>query len=300
MRIFGGEKMMGLMERLGMKEGEVIEHPWVNRAIENAQRKVEGHNFDIRKHLLEYDDVMNMQRKVIYKQRRDVLSRDDVNEVILDMIHDLVEDVSLNSCQEKLASEDWDWQHISEQVVATFGLPLDWDDNDKTDLTPDAFEDQLLAMVKDAYAAKEADLGEEHMRYLERIILLQMVDNHWKDHLLGMDHLRQGIGLRGYGQKNPLDEYKREGFDMFTSMIETVKIQTVSTLLRIQLASESDMEEMEARQRAKQEEQLAQSHVGGPDDKQQPTQRQGEKVGRNAACPCGSGKKYKRCCGKKQ
>ncbi len=298
LRIFGSDRIAGIMDKLGMEEDEPIEHSMISKAIENAQRKVEGHNFDIRKHLLEYDDVMNMQRKVIYKQRRDVLGRDNLKEIVVDMIHDLVEDVSLNSCQEKLPSEDWDWNHISEQVVATFGLPLDWDQTDRAGLSPDGFEEKLLAMVTDAYEAKEAELGDEHMRYLERVVLLQMVDNHWKDHLLGMDHLRQGIGLRGYGQKNPLDEYKREGFDMFTSMIETVKIQTVSTLLRIQLASESDMQEMEARQRAKQEELLAKSQTAGPDDKQQPSQRQGEKIGRNAPCPCGSGKKYKRCCGK--
>ncbi len=300
LRIFGSDRIAGIMDKLGMEEDEPIEHTMISKAIENAQRKVEGHNFDIRKHLLEYDDVMNKQRKVIYKQRRQVLSSDNVKDIILDMIHDLVEDVSLNSCQDKLPSEDWDWHHISEQVMATFGLHLDWDDKAKTGLSSDAFEDQLLTMVKSAYEAKEEELGEDHMRYLERIVLLQMVDNHWKDHLLGMDHLRQGIGLRGYGQKNPLDEYKREGFNMFNSMIETVKLQTVSTLLRIQLASESAMEEMEARQRAKHEEQLALSRAEGPSDTPLAGQRQADKVGRNVPCPCGSGKKYKRCCGKKK
>jgi preprotein translocase subunit SecA len=218
------------------------------------------------------------------------------------MIHDLVEDVSINSCQEKLPSQDWDWAHIAEQVMVTFGLQLDWDDRARTGLTPDTFEEKLLAMIMGAYQDKEKELGADHMRYLERIVLLQMVDNHWKDHLLGMDHLRQGIGLRGYGQKNPLDEYKREGFEMFNAMIDTVKLQTISTLLRIQVASQSEMEEMEARQRAKQEEQLALSRIQGPDteDKQLPNQRQGDKVGRNDPCPCGSGQKYKRCCGKQK
>ncbi len=303
LRIFGSGRIAGIMDKLGMEEDEPIEHTMISKAIENAQRKVEGHNFDIRKHLLEYDDVMNEQRKVIYKQRREMLTSDNVKEVILDMIQDLVDDISLNSCQEKLPSLDWDWRHIEEQVMATFGLPLEWDEAARTALAPDAFADQLLAMVEAAYEAKERELGPDHMRYLERVVLLQMVDNLWKDHLLGMDHLRQGIGLRGYGQKNPLDEYKREGFAMFNEMIDTVKLQTVTTLLRIQVASKSDMEEMEARQRAKAEEQLALSRLeggGADEDRQQPSQRQGEKVGRNDLCPCGSGKKYKRCCGKQK
>ncbi|MBU0681726.1 MAG: preprotein translocase subunit SecA, partial [Proteobacteria bacterium] len=302
LRIFGSDRIAGIMDKLGMEEDEPIEHSMISKAIENAQRKVEGHNFDIRKHLLEYDDVMNKQRQVIYKQRREVLASDNVQDIINDMILDLVEDVALNSCQDKLPSQDWDWVHIAEQVLVTFGLQLNWNKTSREHLSPDDFEDKLLAMIKGAYETKEKELGADHMRYLERIVLLQMVDNHWKDHLLGMDHLRQGIGLRGYGQKNPLDEYKREGFDMFNAMIETVKLQTVSTLLRIQVASPSDMEEMEARQRAKQEEQLALSRTlgGDQDDKQQPSQRLGDKIGRNDLCPCGSGNKYKRCCGKQK
>jgi preprotein translocase subunit SecA len=302
LRIFGSGRIAGIMDKLGMEEDEPIEHSMISKAIENAQRKVEGHNFDIRKHLLEYDDVMNKQRKVIYRQRREVLASDNVQEIINDMILDLVEDVALNSCQEKLTSQDWDWEHIAEQVMATFGLPLAWDKETRANLSPASFEEKLLALVTEAYAAKEQELGEGRMRYLERIVLLQMVDNHWKDHLLGMDHLRQGIGLRGYGQKNPLDEYKKEGYNMFTAMIDTVKLQTVATLLRIQVASEADVQEMEARQRARQEEQLALSRAltGGEDDKQHPTQRQGDKIGRNAPCPCGSNKKYKQCCGKQK
>ena len=299
LRIFGSDRISGIMERLGMEEDEPIEHSMISKAIENAQRKVEGHNFDIRKHLLEYDDVMNMQRKVIYKQRREVLGSDDVKEIIEDMIHDLVEDVSLNSCQDKIPSEDWEWPSIEEQVMTTFGLPLEWDTDHRVDLTPEAFEDQLLTMVKEAYAAKEQELGPEQMRFLERMVLLKMVDDRWKDHLLNMDHLRQGIGLRGYGQKNPLDEYKREGFAMFNDMIDTVKRQTVSTLLRIQLAPDNDMVELEARERARQQEQLALSRAAA-DEKQQPSQRQGDKVGRNSPCPCGSGRKHKRCCGKQK
>ncbi len=298
LRIFGSDRIAGIMDKLGMEEDEPIEHSMISKAIENAQRKVEGHNFDIRKHLLEYDDVMNLQRKVIYKQRREVLSREDVKNIIADMVQDLVDDVAHSCCDEKIPSEDWDWSYIVDRVMVVFGLTLEWSDEQKTDLGVDSFADLLAATLKEAFDTKEAELGSDHMRYLERVILLQMVDNHWKDHLLGMDHLREGIGLRGYGQKNPLDEYKKEGFNMFVEMINTVKVQTVSTLLRVQMASEAELEEMENRRRQEMEEMDIQR--SDQEEKPKPATRQGEKVGRNAPCPCGSGKKYKRCCGKRK
>ena len=298
LRIFGSDRISGIMDKLGMEEDEPIEHSMISKAIENAQRKVEGHNFDIRKHLLEYDDVMNMQRKVIYKQRREVLASDDVQAIISDMAQDLVEDLAQACCDEKIPSEDWDWNYINELVMGTFGLGLDWNDEQKHDIGLDGFSEQLLATVAAALQNKEQELGSEHMRHLERVILLQMVDNHWKDHLLGMDHLREGIGLRGYGQKNPLDEYKKEAFSMFGEMINTVKVQTISTLLKVQLASEAELEELEARRRQEMEEMDIQR--SDEPEKNNPARRQGAKVGRNAPCPCGSGKKYKRCCGKKK
>ncbi len=298
LRIFGSDRISGIMDRLGMEEDEPIEHTMISKAIENAQRKVEGHNFDIRKHLLEYDDVMNMQRKVIYKQRRLVLASDDVSEIIDDMIQDLVEDISPACCDPKMQSLDWDWDYIGDLVTSSFGLPLDWTDDEKDDLGPDDFEDQLLKMVRDAYTAKTAAVGTAQMRHLERMILLKMVDDHWKDHLLGMDHLREGIGLRGYGQKNPLDEYKKEGFAMFEEMIGVVKTQTISTLMRIQVASPEEIAEMERQERAKREEMLKNITDGPAGAGSQAANA--NKVGRNALCPCKSGKKYKRCCGAKQ
>ncbi|MEN8141107.1 MAG: preprotein translocase subunit SecA [Thermodesulfobacteriota bacterium] len=300
LRIFGSDRISGIMERLGMEEDEPIEHSMISKAIENAQRKVEGHNFDIRKHLLEYDDVMNMQRQVIYKQRREVLASDDVQGIINDMVADLGDDLGPVCCDEKIPSEEWDWDYIGEELKGAFGLEIVWPEAERQDVDMAAFSEGSAARVMAAMAAKEADLGVEHMRYLERIILLQMVDNHWKDHLLNMDHLREGIGLRGYGQKNPLDEYKKEGFKMFVEMINTVKIKTVSTLLNVQLASEDEISEMEARRRQEAEEMETQRSDEAQEEKKKPNRRPNDKVGRNAQCPCGSGKKYKRCCGRKR
>jgi preprotein translocase subunit SecA len=298
LRIFGSDRISGIMDRLGMEEDEPIEHTMISKAIENAQRKVEGHNFDIRKHLLEYDDVMNMQRKVIYKQRRLVLASEDVSAIIDDMIQDLIEDISPACCDPKMQSLDWDWDYIGDLVTSSFGVSLEWTEEEKDDLSVDDFEDLLLKRIRDVYAAKTEAVGAEQMRHLERMILLKMVDDHWKDHLLGMDHLREGIGLRGYGQKNPLDEYKKEGFAMFEEMIGTVKTETISTLMRIQVASPEEIAELERLERAKREE-LARALVDGPAVVQNPASN-GNKVGRNAPCPCNSGKKFKRCCGAKQ
>ena len=302
LRIFGSDRIAGIMDRLGMEEDEPIEHTMISKAIENAQRKVEGHNFDIRKHLLEYDDVMNLQRKVIYKQRRLVLSAADeeVSSIVDDMIQDLVEDISPACCDPKMQSCDWDWDYSAELVESSFGSPLEWSDSDKDDLTVDDFEENLLQTIRDAYSAKTEAVGVDQMHHLERMMLLKMVDDHWKDHLLGMDHLREGIGLRGYGQKDPLDEYKREGFEMFEAMIDTVKTQTISTLFRLQVASPEEIAEMERVQRAKREE-MARALNNDPAVGAGLTQGGGKKkIGRNAPCPCGSGKKYKRCCGKKR
>ena len=301
LRIFGSDRISGIMEKLGMEEDEAIEHNMISRAIENAQRKVEGHNFDIRKHLLEYDDVMNKQREVIYRQRREVLEGEDVQEVIHDMIEDLVDAVASEFADPKMPSEDWDWNGLRERLSNTFSLPLPVDESGRQDLTVEALGDKLRTMVEGAYAAKETEVGTENMRQLERILLLQMVDNHWKEHLLHMDHLKEGIGLRGYGQKNPLDEYKREGFDMFLALIDRVKEQTIGTLFRIQVAREDDVEALEREQREQRRQQAMQLRHGAPEpEEQRPQVREGEKVGRNAACPCGSGRKYKRCCGKQE
>jgi preprotein translocase subunit SecA len=299
LRIFGSGKISGIMDKLGMEEDEPIEHPMISKAIENAQKKVEGHNFDIRKHLLEYDDVMNKQREVIYQQRREVLGSENVTEVLEDMMADLVDNVVDEFAKEKLDSDDWSWDGFEERMTEYFHIQPGWSEEDKKELDVNTFREKISGLVQEAYAAQVARNGEDAQRHLERIILLQMVDNHWKDHLLSMDHLKEGIGLRGYGQKNPLNEYKREGFNLFHTMIETVKIQTVSTLMRVRVVQEEDVERYEEERRRKQEQQLLLNKGPAGDDSRpdQTVKREGDKIGRNSPCPCGSGKKYKKCHG---
>ncbi|KAB2890729.1 MAG: preprotein translocase subunit SecA, partial [Desulfobulbaceae bacterium] len=302
LRIFGSGRITGIMEKLGMEEDEPIEHSMVSRAIENAQRKVEGHHFDIRKHLLEYDDVMNKQREVIYRQRREVLENDDVAGVIQDMVAELVDEVVADFAQERVDPENWDWPGLGDRVAELFNFPLDWPEEERHDSKADGLRERLAEMVQQAYRLQEERNGAETQRQLEKLILLQMVDTHWKEHLLSMDHLKEGIGLRGYGQKNPLNEYKREAFQLFTGVIDTIKSQTVSHLMRVRVIDPEEVERLEEERRRKQAEEqerllsrhLAETDQGG----QQPVRRDGDKIGRNADCPCGSGKKYKKCCGR--
>ncbi len=301
LRIFGSGKLSSIMDKLGMEEDEPIEHSMISKAIENAQRKVEGHNFDIRKHLLEYDDVMNKQREVIYGQRREVLESEDIHGIIEDMISDLVESVVAPVIQDRIPSEDWDWESFDEQVAVLFNIKLEWEPEDRQDLNFETLREKLQQEVDKGYNEQVVRNHPEQMRHLERMILLQMVDTHWKEHLLHMDHLKEGIGLRGYGQKNPLDEYKKEGFDMFLAMIETVKEQTVSTLMRVQIVQEDDVARLEEEQRRKREKELELAKASGGNmtaEGPKTVRRKEEKIGRNASCPCGSGKKYKKCCGK--
>ena len=302
LRIFGSGRITGIMEKLGMEEDEPIEHSMVSRAIENAQRKVEGHHFDIRKHLLEYDDVMNKQREVIYRQRREVLENDDVAGVIQDMVAELVDEVVADIAQERVDSEGWDWQGLGDRVAELFNFPMDWPEDERSDLKADDLRERLAEMVQQAYRLQEERNGAETQRQLEKLLLLQMVDTHWKEHLLSMDHLKEGIGLRGYGQKNPLNEYKREAFQLFTGVIRTIKSQTVSHLMRVRVIDPEEVERLEEERRRKQaeeQERLLSRHLAETDQgDRQPVRRDGDKVGRNADCPCGSGKKYKKCCGR--
>ena len=302
LRIFGSGRLSGIMDKLGMEEDEPIEHSMISKAIENAQRKVEGHNFDIRKHLLEYDDVMNKQREVIYSQRREVLQGENIKPIIEDMIGDLVDEVVQRVIDDKTPSEDWDWEWFFNRVSELFNIDLAWNKTERTDLDRKTLLEKFESEVEAKYKRQEEQNGIEQMRHLERMILLQMVDTLWKEHLLNMDHLKEGIGLRGYGQKNPLDEYKKEGFDLFMNMIESVKEQTVGTLLRIQLVRDDELERLEAERRKENERELEMarraSGDGDSEAARKPIRRSQEKVGRNAPCPCGSGKKYKKCCGK--
>jgi len=301
LRIFGSGKIGGIMDKLGMEEDEPIEHNMISRAIENAQKKVEGHNFDMRKHLLEYDDVMNKQREVIYQQRLEVLKGGNVSEVVQDMIEDMAQVVADEFYQDRIESIEWDWDGFKKRMEEVFHNAPNWPEEDLKGLKRDSLTEKTMAFVKKAYAAQDEVNGVETQRQLEKIILLQVVDNYWKDHLLSMDHLKEGIGLRGYGQKNPLNEYKREGFDLFIKVIEGIKSQTISSLIRVRVVNEEEVDRLEEERKRRKEQEQLQLNKGaaGEGEKQlQPLKREGEKIGRNAPCPCGSGKKHKKCCGK--
>ncbi len=300
LRIFGSGKISGIMDKLGMEEDDPIEHNMITRAIENAQRKVEGHHFDIRKHLLEYDDVMNKQREVIYQQRREVLEGENLQQALQEMTEDLIAGIVGEVVQEKIDAKDWDWEYCEQQVTDIFGLKPEWSEEQKSEFDAELLQQAIAEIAEQARLAQEESNGVENQRQIERIILLQIVDSHWKEHLLSMDHLKEGIGLRGYGQKNPLNEYKKEAFDLFMTMIEAVKLQTIKTLMRVRLVQEEEVErlEEERRQRQEQEMQMNKGAAGEQGKPQEPVKRDGDKIGRNAPCPCGSGKKYKKCCGK--
>jgi len=295
LRIFGGERITGIMEKLGMEEGEPIEHNLISRAIENAQAKVEGHNFDIRKQLLEYDDVMNQQREVIYKQRREALNGKSLQAYMEEIIFDKADEIADQFSDERALPEEWDFKGIDEAVFKQFNLRLGKVDEDTLDgLTAEGLAQMIGEAAMSAYREKEEMIGPDEFRNLERYIMLQTVDNLWKDHLLSMDHLKEGIGLRGYAQQNPLLIYKKEGFEMFQDMISRIQEETLSILFRIQLAEPDEIEELHQPQ----EQKLIFSGSEGESPGKKPVKRANKKVGRNAPCPCGSGKKYKKCCGR--
>ena len=295
LRIFGGERITGIMEKLGMEEGEPIEHNLISRAIENAQAKVEGHNFNIRKQLLEYDDVMNQQREVIYRQRREALLGKDLGGAVEEMIGELSDGIAVQFADEKAFPEQWDWNGIKRSVRKQFNFRLETPDEDSLDgLNADGLGQLIFEEAIGRYRRKEQAVGGTDLRELERYIMLQTVDNLWKDHLLSMDHLKEGIGLRGYAQQNPLLVYKKEAFEMFQDMIGRIMEETVGILFRIQIeASESIQELGQPR-----EQKLTYSSGDEASRKKTPTRRAEKKIGRNAPCPCGSGKKYKKCCGR--
>ncbi len=299
MRIFASEKMGNMMKRLGMEKGEAIEHPWVSRAIENAQRKVEGRNFDIRKQLLEYDDVANDQRKVIYEQRNELLDEGDIGETITAIRSDVIDEVISQYIPPQSLEEMWDVPGLEERLKGDFHLELpiqQWlDEDDK--LFEEKLRDKIHDAINAAYQAKIDVVGESVIRQFEKAVMLQSLDSHWKEHLAAMDYLRQGIHLRGYAQKNPKQEYKRESFELFSEMLENLKIEVISLLSKVQVKAESDVEEVE-RQRQETAAQPTQTNQQDQESSVQIGHRQGPKVGRNDPCPCGSGKKYKQCHGK--
>ena len=292
LRIFGSDRIKGFMGRLGMEDGQPIEHKMITNAIERAQKRVEGHNFDIRKHLLEYDNVMNKQREVIYNQRREILQGQNLKEDVLDIALELVEEMVEEYTSDQALPEEWDLQGLEMACLRQFGLQLNLNPGNPHELSQEDLKDYLYQQVQQAYEAKEQELGPEIFPELQQMIMLQMVDNNWKEHLLSMDHLRDGIGLRGYAQVDPLREYQREGYSMFVDMIHRIKEDTIRALFHIRLRQPQEYAEPEH-----QEQPLVFSHGGNGE--RQPVKREGKKVGRNDPCPCGSGKKYKKCCGRK-
>ncbi len=292
MRIFASDRIARVMDKVGMEEGVPIENRLVTRAIENAQKQVEAHNFSIRKQLLEFDDVMNHQREIIYRQRREALAGGNLKSVIQDMIQDIVGLMVAEYCNEELGPEDWDLDRLNTEFVQIFGFKPDLEvlQNGKS---LEEFREDLIDQALRRYDEREKELGEDLFRQLESFILLQNVDNHWKDHLLSMDHLKEGIGLRGYGQEDPLVAYKREAHELFDEMIQRIKVDTVRVLFHIQIEREDEVREL----RKEQESQPMYYGGGEESPKRQPVKAK-KKVGRNEPCPCGSGKKYKKCCGR--
>jgi preprotein translocase subunit SecA len=303
MRIFGSERISGLMERLGMTDGQEIENKLVSKAIENAQKRVEGHNFDIRKHILEYDDVMNMQRESVYGQRREILGTENLSEWIDDLVQETIEEMVQSHVDPRTHFENWDLDGLADRFFALFGIKPTMS---SFEADVDSFEEGLLTLTRETYAAREAEFGPGTMRILEKNFFLQVLDGQWKDHLYGMDQLREGIGLRGYGQKDPLSEYKMEGFGMFEAMMDRVREDTIRILYLIQMAEEENIPQRQQQHfsmtRGPMEDAFSpgQPKAPGPGQAQpvqQTVKRDGRKVGRNEPCPCGSGKKYKKCCG---
>jgi preprotein translocase subunit SecA len=300
LRIFGSDRISGIMARLGMEEGQPIEHSMITRAIENAQRKVEAHNFEIRKHLLEYDDVMNKQREVIYSQRRDVLESDDIAALLEEMHAEVLEGIFTSYVPVAAYVDDWDLAGLTDAIQRQYGIHMALTPENVAGFDREAFLEHLQTHLQEHYTAKMHTLGAEQREALERWVMLQVIDKHWKDHLLAMDYLKEGIGLRGYGQKNPLNEYKREAYEMFVGMTERIKAEALELLCKIELTRADEELTLQPRRR----EQHIIEHRGTLSAGQEEgdmaiktVRRQGAKVGRNAPCPCGSGKKYKKCCG---
>ncbi|OQX37181.1 MAG: preprotein translocase subunit SecA, partial [Candidatus Sedimenticola endophacoides] len=314
MRIFASERVSGIMQKLGMQRGEAIEHPWVTKAIANAQKKVEGRNFDIRKQLLEFDDVANDQRKVVYEQRDELMDISDVSSSIEALREDVVNGLIDRYIPPESLEEQWDIPGLSEALEREYDLhyPVQqWLDEDDS-LHEETLRKRIVQEMEQAYSDKEALVGSENLRVYEKAIMLQILDTHWKEHLAAMDYLRQGIHLRGYAQKNPKQEYKREAFEMFKRMLESIEHEVVSVLTRVKVQAPEEMR-MPPHEQPQDAIQFRHETFDGfgadepppgaatpPEEGEahQPFVRSDRKVGRNEPCPCGSGKKYKQCHGR--
>jgi preprotein translocase subunit SecA len=284
MRLFGSDRVSPILGKLGMKEDMPIEHPFITKAIENAQTKVEGHNFEIRKYLLEYDNVMNKQRETVYGMRREVMKDGNVKDRIYDMIEEICENLVYEYAPEKVYPEEWDLQSLKNRIYETFFFHIDLDSIDIKTITREGLIDIVEEKVFSVYKEKDKLFGEDELRAIEQFITLNSLDTHWKEHLLSLDHLKEGIGLRGYGQKDPLREYQRESFELFLDMLDRVKYDTLKKMFAVQPAKEEITHN----------EPIMFMNRGD----ERPLEQKEKKIGRNAPCPCGSGKKYKRCCGK--
>jgi preprotein translocase subunit SecA len=316
MRLFGSDRLVGIMDKLGLEEGQVIEHPWVTKSIEIAQRRVEQYNFEIRKQLLEYDNVMNKQREVIYGQRRSVLEGTFIKEDILSIIDKIIGDITAMHTDDKVSSEEWDIAGLTSTLKLKFDIGLDTLKIQK--LNRDELKEELSKNVIEAYEGKERSLGTDMMRHLERMVFLQIIDIKWKDHLYAMDYLREGIGLRAVGQRDPLVEYKREGFEMFSQMITGIEEEAVETIFRLQAAKPERFRgvfssvsqeflhpEVTRIERSQENIATEETPLVSPKVMKSSPQVSGPKVGRNDPCPCGkinsitgTPLKYKKCCGK--
>ncbi len=308
MRIFASERVSGLMQKLGLEKGESIEHPWVSKAIENAQRKVEGHNFDIRKQLLQYDDVANDQRRVIFDQRNEIMEASDIADTIVSIREDVVNQLIDVYIPAQSIEEQWDIAGLQAALEDEFSCKLNIQELLDTDdsLHEDSLRELILKTISDDYAKKEILAGAEVLRHFEKSVMLQTLDSLWRDHLGAMEHLRQGIHLRGYAQKDPKQEYRREAFELFTSLLDTLKRDVVQLVTKVQVRAEEDVQAVDEQRRIHQTMEykhddanaLGEEKNDEQADKAQPFKRSDKKIGRNDPCPCGSGKKFKQCHGK--
>ena len=299
LRIFGSERISSIMDRFGIEEEQPIEHRLVSRAIENAQRRVEAHNFEIRKHLLEYDNVMNQQREVIYSQRREVLAGQDLKQSVQEIIEEQAEGIVDLFADEKVHPEEWDMKGLQDAVYEQFAFRWMPPSVEEDGFNRERLKERVTEKAKGVYERKEEEFQAPTLRYLEKMIMLQSLDYHWKDHLLAIDQLKEGIGLRGYAQKNPLIEYQKEAYQMFLDMLDRIKKDTIQKLFAVQIAKEQEAKELKVERKQT----FVMSRGEGPQaggqtesGKGVTVRRDGKKVGRNDPCPCGSGKKYKKCC----
>ena len=296
LRIFGSQRVATVMDKLKIPENEPIEHRFINRAIANAQKKVEEHNFDIRKQLIEYDDVMNKQREVIYSQRREILEDKGIPELVKGIMAEVIGDMVATFCPPKIKPADWNWEGLGKDFRDLFAiapvLPGETDEISDTDLEKSLYE-QALARLDE----REVEFSPELMRRLQTMLLLQTIDGQWKDHLLSLDHLREGIGLRGYGQRNPKEEYKKEAYGLFMEMMGRIRQEFLTHLFRVRIMSEEEVER-NRREEEERQKRIFEAMASNGEEGKKPVARADKKIGRNAPCPCGSGKKYKHCCGK--